>query len=642
MNRLLQESHPDGQVISYAYDGLHLQSKTITGPNPASVSYVYDARNLLVKVTDASGTITFYRDADGNPIEVSYPGGATEQMQYDANDALTRIWGSGSGGNTLTSYAYSYLNPTTAQPTDQRYQMTDLAGNVTNYAYDALDRLTSAVQTSSAGSQLASYSYGYDLAGNLTTETRNGTTTSMQVNGANELTDATTGGVDTAFVYDGNGNQTAAAGRLHAWYGALNQTSGLAGPGGVGMNTAYTGQGQTDRVAAGDQTFQYDATGLNALGSGTPLAASLLAASYAVQRAPASWPAGSSATVTVTVTNTSTTTWTAGGTTPVHLGLHFSSAGGGYSNGGILTDQRLSLPGDVPPGASVTLSTTVSAPSSPGNDTLEYQMEEDQSSPVWAQVFLDAPAPVTSLTASANPVVTAGTGSTTINWNSGDGSTDQVYVAADGGAETLFVQGPTGSASAPWINAGHTYVFTLYQGTGHSTVLDRVTVVGTAGAAVVASDTTEPSPRSSTTLAWATADGSIGQLYVSQNGAPEQLVAQGSSGPTTVSWLQPGSLYTFSLYAGTDHSQRLAQTTIGVPTISASPTITGTGTSTSTISWNSVDGSFEQVYVSVNGGPETLFPVAAVARPPPPGSRVARATSSASTRAPVTPSNWVP
>lgn len=49
------------------------------------------------------------------------------------------------------------------------------------------------------------------------------------------------------------------------------------------------------------------------------------------------------------------------------------------------------------------------------------------------------------------------------------------------------------------------------------------------------------------------------QVYVSTNGSAEQLYAQGTSGCQDAPWIQIGYNYDFNLYAGTAHSNRLAQ-----------------------------------------------------------------------------------
>jgi hypothetical protein len=62
----------------------------------------------------------------------------------------------------------------------------------------------------------------------------------------------------------------------------------------------------------------------------------------------------------------------------------------------------------------------------------------------------------------------------------------------------------------------------------------------------------------SATLTWSTGDGSMGQIYVSRNGEAEKLVTQGAEGSARVSWIELGSTYDFTLYAGSEHKQKLA------------------------------------------------------------------------------------
>jgi hypothetical protein len=69
------------------------------------------------------------------------------------------------------------------------------------------------------------------------------------------------------------------------------------------------------------------------------------------------------------------------------------------------------------------------------------------------------------------------------------------------------------------------------------------------------------SDRGMITLSWNTGDG-IGQVYVSQNGGEEQLVREGAEGSGDINWIQPGSVYDFTLYAGREHKQRLAIVTV--------------------------------------------------------------------------------
>jgi hypothetical protein len=103
----------------------------------------------------------------------------------------------------------------------------------------------------------------------------------------------------------------------------------------------------------------------------------LWAASYDVSSTPTSWSGGQTRIYNVTATNTGTQTWTAGGSNPVHLGVHFANTGGGYGTNTWYTDQRFTLPGDVAPGGSVTLTISVTAPAHTGTLVLEYQMVKE-------------------------------------------------------------------------------------------------------------------------------------------------------------------------------------------------------------------------------------------------------------------------
>jgi hypothetical protein len=97
-----------------------------------------------------------------------------------------------------------------------------------------------------------------------------------------------------------------------------------------------------------------------------------------------------------------------------------------------------------------------------------------------AEANVSAASPAASaatITASPNPVsVGEGPGTTTVTWNTGDGSAGQVFVSEGGAPDRMFASGPTGSASAPWIQAGTTFEFRLYAGTEHAKVLAKTQV----------------------------------------------------------------------------------------------------------------------------------------------------------------------
>jgi len=65
-----------------------------------------------------------------------------------------------------------------------------------------------------------------------------------------------------------------------------------------------------------------------------------------------------------------------------------------------------------------------------------------------------------------------------------------------------------------------------------------------------------------TTIHWSTSGCQTAQVYVSMDGGGETLFAQGASGSSNATWIQPEHIYIFSLYEGTAHSNLLAWTSI--------------------------------------------------------------------------------
>ena len=65
-----------------------------------------------------------------------------------------------------------------------------------------------------------------------------------------------------------------------------------------------------------------------------------------------------------------------------------------------------------------------------------------------------------------------------------------------------------------------------------------------------------------TTITWSVAEGAPGQVYVSVDGGPETLVAEGLEGSHETPGISPGATYEFRLYAGTERALLLATTTV--------------------------------------------------------------------------------
>src|SRR5207248_1746309 len=131
-------------------------------------------------------------------------------------------------------------------------------------------------------------------------------------------------------------------------------------------------------------------------------------ADYMTTGAPTTWTTGQTQTFSVTLTNNGNQSWPASGANPVHLGVHFANVGGGAGANTWYTDQRFSLPADLAPGANVTLTIAVTAPTkSTGNLVLEFQMVKEYQ--FWFQQFADVDATIVSLLSSEEMITAART-----------------------------------------------------------------------------------------------------------------------------------------------------------------------------------------------------------------------------------------
>jgi RHS repeat-associated protein len=162
------------------------------------------------------------------------------------------------GSTTLLALTYSY---TKSLKTGMSYSDNTPQSYSLSYGYDALNRLTSA-----AGSGTTSTSYAYDGAGNRTSATSNGVTTTYSYNSADELTSSLLNGTTTNYTYDGNGNQITGAGRTFS-INDKNQITGIS-TGSTNDSYTYSGADSTDRVQYNGASAIYSSLGLSVDGAG--------------------------------------------------------------------------------------------------------------------------------------------------------------------------------------------------------------------------------------------------------------------------------------------------------------------------------------------------------------------------------------
>jgi glycosyltransferase involved in cell wall biosynthesis/SAM-dependent methyltransferase len=71
-----------------------------------------------------------------------------------------------------------------------------------------------------------------------------------------------------------------------------------------------------------------------------------------------------------------------------------------------------------------------------------------------------------------------------------------------------------------------------------------------------------PIDSNATTISWSIPDGSVGQVWVSQDGGHETLFGQGSAGSQTAEWINPGVKYEFRLYSDETRSRLIDTVTV--------------------------------------------------------------------------------
>ncbi len=239
-NRKLSETSPLGHVTSFAYDSVGNQL-TVTDANTHATAYTYDAVNRLKTVTapdlgvtthtyDLAGNLTQRQDARNNVTSYGYD---VDNRRTSVTNPLSKLWATtyDPAGNVLTTVdANGNATPTGGDGTttynhDRAGRLTgidysDTTPDVT-YTYDAAGNRLSMADDSGTESRtydpvnrLASvtrgtdtFSYAYDLAGNLTSRTYPGSVvTAYTYDVDDRLATAVNASLTTSYAYDPAGN----------------------------------------------------------------------------------------------------------------------------------------------------------------------------------------------------------------------------------------------------------------------------------------------------------------------------------------------------------------------------------------------------------------------------------------------------
>lgn len=179
----------------YTYDATG-RIKTHKDTAARTTSYNYDDINRRVTITDPMTQIT---KLDFNPRFQMIKVIDAKNQQYDFTyDPFGRVLTSTRAGGTMTMEYNEVGN---------RKKRTDYNGNVTNYAYDDLNRLTDVTYTGASGENAT---YGYDELHRLKTATnQNGTVTFTYDNRGRLKTETDVYGQVMESVYDAASRRTA-------------------------------------------------------------------------------------------------------------------------------------------------------------------------------------------------------------------------------------------------------------------------------------------------------------------------------------------------------------------------------------------------------------------------------------------------
>ncbi len=251
LNRRTQVSNNTlNQTIRYEYDANGNLTRLLGPQGP--VEYFYDSMDRLVEQRDSmTGLYRYEYDQLGRRSSLSYPNGMKTSYTYDDASRLESIVTRNGQGEVVDGYGYTY------DPVGNRVSMTALHQGVTHtYEYDEVYRLTRWERGSdrfeaytyddvgnreTATNELGVTTYGYDLANQLLTESR-------------QLNDGTTSA--TAYVWDSAGNltsKTVDSTTTNYQWDVLDRLVELTGPSGThsygydpaGIRSRQTDNGET-------------------------------------------------------------------------------------------------------------------------------------------------------------------------------------------------------------------------------------------------------------------------------------------------------------------------------------------------------------------------------------------------------------
>ena len=232
--------------VGYAYTNGDLT--TLTTPSGQTITYGYNTNhqitNIAVNGTTLLNNVTY--EPFGAVNGWTWGNGTTTSRTYDTDEKISQI----SSGGVKT---YSY---------DNAFRITGITDTETGasswtYGYDPLDRLTSAMTSSTTSG------WTYDLNGNRVTQTGTSASTYTISPSSNQITN-TTGALGRTYAYDPAGH-TLGYGLVSFTYNDRGQMVAAANsaPGGASATYLYNAFGQTNETnsSSGFRSLVYDEAG---------------------------------------------------------------------------------------------------------------------------------------------------------------------------------------------------------------------------------------------------------------------------------------------------------------------------------------------------------------------------------------------
>jgi RHS repeat-associated protein len=253
MNRLTNQFSINGYQVSYTYTRTG-QRSSMTDPSGLT-TYTYDNRDRVRTNATPEGTLFYGYDANGNDTDISSstPGGTSVTYQYDALNRLTNAVDARLSGTQNTACRFDAVG---------NLQSYAYPNGVTNhYQYDSLNRVTNVIWKLNATS-LASFGYTLGATGNRTalSETLTNISRGYAWNYdalyrlTNETVSVSAPTGTLGYGYDNVGNRTNRTGSI----GTLG-TQTLAYTTNDWLTTdSYDDNGNTTNSGAGSQPYQYD------------------------------------------------------------------------------------------------------------------------------------------------------------------------------------------------------------------------------------------------------------------------------------------------------------------------------------------------------------------------------------------------